>query len=135
MLTGKKGLSVIGLTPPYAVARELIHPGKAAPANAVWAPVMSHASFIASHSGQAVHIWNLNDSRSALQATLTHARNVRSVAWSTFDATIVASCAADNAIHLWDLRDVKACKSIATFKYEQQRRACVCVCVYVCSAL
>lgn len=116
VLTGKKGLSVIGLTPPYAVARELIHPSRAPPVNGAWSPHASHASMLASHSGQSVHVWNLNDGRSPLQATLPHTRNVRGVAWATFEPTLLASCAADNAIHLWDLRELRAPKPTASFK-------------------
>ncbi len=127
---------VIGLTPPFAVTRELTLPGRAVPANACWSPHSSHASFIASHSGQAVQVWNLLDARTPLQVrdssskmglcsllahshdqtTLTHKRNVRGVAWSPFDPAIIATAAADNAIHLWDVRDSRNAKELASFK-------------------
>ena len=51
-------------------------------------------------------IWNLEDSRGALQATLqTHQRAVSDLSWSLFDFNILATCSADTYINLWDVRD------------------------------
>jgi WD40 repeat protein len=50
------------------------------------------------------------------QTTLAHKRNVRGVAWSPFDPAIIATAAADNAIHLWDVRDSRNAKGLASFK-------------------
>jgi WD40 repeat protein len=114
-LCGKK-LSVIGLTAPFAVARELTLANKAVPLSAVFSPHSHQASFVGCHAGQSVSLFNLNDARSPLQATLPHQRNVRSFSWSLFDPSLVASCAADNAIHLWDLRDLKNVRAASTLK-------------------
>ena len=111
-----KKVSVIGLSAPFAVARELALPNKAVPLAAHFSPHLHQASFLASHAGQSVFLFNLNDARAPLQATLPHQRNVRSVAWSLFDSNVVATCAADNAIHLWDMRDLKSPKASSTFK-------------------
>ena len=114
-LCGKK-LSIIGLTAPFAVARELALANKAAPLSAVFSPHAHQGSLVACHAGQSVSVFNLNDARSPLQATLQHQRNVRSFAWSLFDPAVVASCAADNAIHLWDLRDLKNARPASSLK-------------------
>jgi hypothetical protein len=114
-LCGKK-LSVIGLTAPFAVARELTLANKAVPLSAVFSPHSHQASYVGCHAGQSVSLFNLSDARSPLQATLPHQRNVRSFSWSLFDPSLVASCAADNAIHLWDLRDLKNVRAASTLK-------------------
>jgi WD40 repeat protein len=102
-----KKLSIIGLSAPFALARELALANKAAPQMAQFSPHSHQPSQLAAYAGQAVYLFNLNDARTPLQATLAHQRNVRWLAWSLFDSNVIATCAADNSIHLWDIRDLK----------------------------
>ena len=115
-LVGRRSINVIGLTPPFAVARDLVHPSKAVPAGAEWCPHIAQTSYLASFSGSSVYVWNLNDSRMPLQATIPHPRNVRNIAWSLFDPNLLATCGADNAIHLWDMRDPRGPRAQSTFR-------------------
>ncbi len=102
-----KKLSIIGLTAPFALAREITLPNKSAPNLAQFSPHASQGSSLAACAGQSVFLFNLNDTRSA-PVTLAHQRNVRWFSWSLFDGgNVIATCAADNSIHLWDVRDAR----------------------------
>ena len=107
-LGGKKGLHIIDLDEPSEVTKTLNQQSKWEVSIVEWNPHPERALYIASTANQNTLIWNLEDSRMALQATLqTHQRAVSDLSWSLFDCNSLATCSADTYINLWDVRDAK----------------------------
>ena len=63
-----------------------------------------------------MHIWNVNDKRSALQATLSpHSRPVADLCWALSDPNVLATCSADMYVILSDVRAPKSPVKLKAF--------------------
>lgn len=63
-----------------------------------------------------MHIWNVNDKRSALQATFSpHSRPIADLCWALSDPNVLATCSADMYVILSDVRVPKSPVKLKAF--------------------
>ncbi|KAH7104905.1 hypothetical protein BKA62DRAFT_741578 [Auriculariales sp. MPI-PUGE-AT-0066] len=115
----RKGLFLIDLDDPLKLPRFLPQGGAWEAAEVQWNPHLSHAEYVVSTSSEKMLLWNLNTrATTSIVAKFerAHYRAVTDVNWHTIIPELVASCALDSWIHVWDIRaSMKPVASLSPF--------------------
>ncbi|KAI8066503.1 hypothetical protein BC940DRAFT_334092 [Gongronella butleri] len=105
VLAGRQGLVIIDLENPWLIPRILPHMSKWEVSDIQWSPYVCRDAWVASTSNQKLLIWNLSSSSQPIEHTLNaHARAISDINWSPHHPDIVATCAVDTYVRVWDLR-------------------------------
>ncbi|KZV87540.1 hypothetical protein EXIGLDRAFT_723631 [Exidia glandulosa HHB12029] len=115
----RKGLFLIDLDNPVQLPRFLPQGGTWEVAEVQWNPHPSHSQYVVSTSSEKMLLWNLYlTGRTSIEAPLqrAHYRAVTDVNWHTIQPNLVASCALDSWIHVWDIKaPMKPAASLSPF--------------------
>lgn len=108
VLGSRKGLAFIDLNAPHTVTKKVSRNSKWECGAVEWNPHLTHAHIFAYTSNQKLEIWSWRDGNDLQQHILRgHTRSISDLNWSWFDPQLLATCAMDQYIYIWDLRDAK----------------------------
>ncbi|RKF80059.1 putative RWD, RING finger and WD repeat-containing protein C11E3.05 [Golovinomyces cichoracearum] len=117
VLASTDGLDIIDLDSPFSPPRHLRNGSPWLVADVQWSPFAARDYWVVSTANQKVLVWNLNkqeDTNGCVEHTLTaHQRAITDINFSAHHPDILATCAVDGYVHLWDLRRPK--KPVITF--------------------
>jgi WD40 repeat protein len=114
VLAVQKWLAVIDLkdTTKVKTDRKLGRTSKYEVKAVLWNPHHVNKDLLVSTSQQKLEIWNVVAERSTLvHSVKAHSRPVSDVSWSFKDPNLLASCAMDSFINVWDLRETRRAKT------------------------
>lgn len=103
----REGLHIIDLDNPYSPPRHLSHRTPWEVADVQWSPFSSRDSWIVSTSNQKALVWNLaiSTAQAPIEHVLhAHTRAITDINFSAHNPDMLATCAVDSFIHIWDLR-------------------------------
>ncbi|KHJ32975.1 putative wd repeat protein [Erysiphe necator] len=108
VLASTDGLDIIDLDSPLSPPRHLRNGSRWLVADVQWSPFAARDYWVVSTANQNVLVWNLNkqeDTNGCIEHTLTaHKRAITDINFSAHHPDILATCAVDGYVHLWDLR-------------------------------
>ncbi|RKF62900.1 putative RWD, RING finger and WD repeat-containing protein C11E3.05 [Erysiphe neolycopersici] len=108
VLASTDGLDIIDLDSPLSPPRHLRNGSRWLVADVQWSPFAARDYWVVSTANQNVLVWNLNkqeDANGCIEHTLTaHQRAITDINFSAHHPDILATCAVDGYVHLWDLR-------------------------------
>ncbi|POS88278.1 hypothetical protein EPUL_000898 [Erysiphe pulchra] len=108
VLASTDGLDIIDLDSPLSPPRHLRNGSRWLVADVQWSPFAARDYWVVSTANQNVLVWNLNkqeDTNGCIEHTLTaHQRAITDINFSAHHPDILATCAVDGYVHLWDLR-------------------------------
>lgn len=108
VLASTEGLDIIDLDSPLSPPRHLRNGSRWLVADVQWSPFAARDYWVVSTANQNVLVWNLNkqeDTNGCIEHTLTaHQRAITDINFSAHHPDILATCAVDGYVHLWDLR-------------------------------
>ncbi|EJD35434.1 hypothetical protein AURDEDRAFT_117375 [Auricularia subglabra TFB-10046 SS5] len=119
VIATRKGLFLIDLDNPVQLPRFLPQGGTWEVAEVQWNPHLSHSQYVVSTSSEKMLLWNLYlTGRTSIEAPLqrAHYRAITDVNWHNIMPNLVASCALDSWIHVWDIKaPMKPAASLSPF--------------------
>ena len=106
-LASREGLHIIDLDNPYSVPYVLRYPTENDVVDVHWSPFSSRESWLVSTSGPTALVWDVNHS-SASRPHITflraHERAITDINFAANHPDLLATCAVDSFIFLWDMR-------------------------------
>jgi WD40 repeat protein len=105
VLASREGLHIIDLDSPWDPPRYLAHHTSWEVADVQWSPFGARDNWVASTSNQKALVWNLDAPASdAVDFVLHgHTRAITDINFSAHDPNVLATCAVDSFVHIWDL--------------------------------
>jgi WD40 repeat protein len=105
VLASREGLHIIDLDSPWDPPRYLAHHTSWEVADVQWSPFGARDNWVASTSNQKALVWNLDAPASdAVEFVLHgHTRAITDINFSAHDPNVLATCAVDSFVHIWDL--------------------------------
>ena len=105
VLASREGLHIIDLDSPWDPPRYLAHHTSWEVADVQWSPFGARDNWVASTSNQKALVWNLDAPASdAIEFVLHgHTRAITDINFSAHDPNVLATCAVDSFVHIWDL--------------------------------
>ncbi|KAI1003583.1 hypothetical protein K3495_g4624 [Podosphaera aphanis] len=117
VLASTDGLDIIDLDSPLNPPRHLRNGLPWLVADVQWSPFAARDYWVVSTANQKALVWNLNkneDANGCVEHTLSaHKRAITDINFSAHHPDILATCAVDGNVHVWDLRRPK--KPVVTF--------------------
>ena len=107
VLASRNGLDVIDLDSPYSPPRHLSHSTSWEVADVQWSPFALRDYWVVSTSNQKALVWNLGMSspQDCIEFVLHgHTRAITDINFSAHNPDVLATCAVDSYVHVWDLR-------------------------------
>lgn len=81
-----------------------------------WNPHAARANAAATAANTETFLWDASGESVRLLASIqSHRRAVSDLNWSPFDANLLATCAADTFVNLWDVRDARNSLKLKSF--------------------
>ncbi|KAL8896707.1 MAG: hypothetical protein Q9207_007579 [Kuettlingeria erythrocarpa] len=107
VLASRQGLHIIDLDSPWSPPRHLAHHTPWEVADVQWSPFGARDYWVVSTSNQKALVWNLAmiNSKASIEHYLHgHSRAITDINFSAHHPDILATCAVDSYVHVWDLR-------------------------------
>ncbi|KAK7205999.1 WD40-repeat-containing domain protein [Myxozyma melibiosi] len=106
VLASRAGLYIVDLDDPYLPPRFIRHTTPWEVADVQWSPHAAKSSWVISTSNQKAMVWNLAlPSTAAIERVLhAHTRAITDINFHSFDPELLATCAVDAFVHVWDMR-------------------------------
>ncbi|KAL0478615.1 WD repeat-containing protein [Acrasis kona] len=104
-LGARRGLCVVSVDQSWE-RRTFYHSKRAEVGSLQFSPHASTSSYIANTLLDMIQIWDLSNASTPLLSNFkAHNRTVTGLHWSPQDTNLLATCAADSVLSLWDIRD------------------------------
>lgn len=109
VLASRTGIYIVAVDDLYTVQRFLPYSATTVVADVQWSPHASRTTRIASTTSQHVLLWDFDSptSKTALSTLQGHDRAITSIDFSSHHADVLATCALDGFLFLWDARTPK----------------------------
>jgi hypothetical protein len=116
LLVGPKAMYTVDLEQPQRVSSKTVQrDSKRAVVAVEFNPHQARATIAVTAANTEVFLWQVSDGAQLLTSIEAHRRAVADLNWSPFDANLLATCAADTFVHLWDVRDPRNSLKLKSF--------------------